>query len=340
MPVYKDKKHRTWYVDCYQKVPYGKDRHVVKRGFKTKQEAEEFEASLPKISFFQKVTILQLSLIIVISLIIATFLSRSAQLIVLIFVGFLFLWIVFIRLQTVAQIKQEKKTTEEWNRRISSMRKQSTPVPGHLQNQHADTGPFVKKENNENSFSSIKQNESKRKISWFSGCHDEIELVYEKAEKDENIGNLLSELEEMALSEAENSCGLLSNDKKPITKEMVSAMSERDKEIFMYHLSCVGILEFSPHMNEPKIIVKFSPQFKNVLGCTMFSLLNRIEKIDGTYNVVCFPNATLEMQLPLGGRKGMFKWEMLIMQLYPWLSIAETSYNAISANLSANDHRS
>ena len=176
-----------------------------------------------------------------------------------------------------------------------------------------------------------------RKIRWISACHDEIELVYEKAEQDDNIGNLLCELEEMALSEAENSCGLLLKDSKPITKEMVSAMSERDKERLMYHLSRVGLLEFNPSMNEPVITVKFSPQFKNVLGCTMFSLLNRIEKIDGAYNVVRFPKATLELQMPLGGRKGMFKWEMLVMQMYPWLSVRETSYNAVAADLPVNN---
>jgi len=78
-------------------------------------------------------------------------------------------------------------------------------------------------------------------------------------------------------------------------------------------------------MTEPVITVKFSSHIQAVLGCTMFSLLNRIEKIDGAYNVVRFPKATLELQVPLGGKKGMFKWEMLIMQLYPWLSVREVS---------------
>lgn len=55
----------------------------------------------------------------------------------------------------------------------------------------------------------------------------------------------------------------------------------------------------------------------------MFSVLNCLEKIDGAFNVM-FPKATLELRVPLGAKKGMMKCEMLIMQLYPWLSITET----------------
>ena len=175
-----------------------------------------------------------------------------------------------------------------------------------------------------------------RKISWITGCHDEIELVYEKAEQNESIGALLSELEQMALKEAEESCGFLAMNNKPITREVVMGMSTRDKEALMYHLSGVGLMEFNPSMKEPVITVKFSSHIQAVIGCTMFSLLNRIEKIDGSYNAVLFPKATLELQLPLGGKKGMLKWEMLIMQLYPWLSVREVSSNIAADGLFAN----
>ena len=175
-----------------------------------------------------------------------------------------------------------------------------------------------------------------RKISWITGCHDEIELVYEKAEQNESIGALLSELEQMALKEAEESCGFLSMNNKPITRDMVLSMSARDKQTIMYHLSGVGLTEFNPSMTEPVITVKFSSHIQAVLGCTMFSLLNRIEKIDGAYNVVRFPKATLELQVPLGGKKGMLKWEMLIMQLYPWLSVREVSSNIAADGLLTN----
>lgn len=176
-----------------------------------------------------------------------------------------------------------------------------------------------------------------RRIHWVSGCHDEIELVYEKAEQNDSIGALLSELEQMALLEAENSCGILSLDGKPVSREMVLGMSERDKEAVMYYLSAAGLDKFNPSLTEPKIIVVFSPRIQMVLGCTMFSLLNRIEKIDGSYNVLGFPKATLELHIPLGGRKGMTKWELLIMQLYPWLSVREVSYNVAADGLLENN---
>ncbi len=172
-----------------------------------------------------------------------------------------------------------------------------------------------------------------RKIKWITGCHDEIELVYEKAEQNESIGKLLAELEQMALTEAEESCGLLSINGKPVTREAVLNMSVRDKEIIMYHLSRAGLVEFKPSMSEPIIVVKFSPNIQKVLGCTLFSVLNRIEKLDGSYNEIRFPKATLELQLPLGARKGIMKWEMLIMQLYPWLSTRDTSYNVVADSL-------
>ena len=178
-----------------------------------------------------------------------------------------------------------------------------------------------------------------RKINWYSCCHDEIELVYDKAESDENISAILSELEAMALSEAEDSCGMLKIGDKQITREMFLAMNEQDKETVMYYLSGVGLQEFKTSMTEGKIIVTFTQHIQRVLGCTMFSVLNRLEKLDGAFNVM-FPKAVLEFRVPLGAKKGMIKCEMLIMQLYPWLSVTETSTNTLSStlNVESNDH--
>ena len=171
-----------------------------------------------------------------------------------------------------------------------------------------------------------------RKINWYSGCHDEIELVYDKANENENIAAALMELETMALQEAEENCGMLKMGDNPITRDMFLQMSEQDKETVMYYLSGAGLQEFVPSMTEGKITVTFSPHIQRVLGCTMFSVLNRLEKLDGAFNVL-FPKATLELRVPLGAKKGMMKCEMLIMQLYPWLSITETSTNTVSSTL-------
>ena len=176
-----------------------------------------------------------------------------------------------------------------------------------------------------------------RKINWYSGCHDEIELVYDKASENENIAATLMELETMALQEAEENCGMLKIGNNPITREMFLQMSEQDKETVMYYLSGAGLQEFVPSMTDGKISVTFTPHIQSVLGCTMFSLLNRLEKLDGAFNVI-FPKATLELRVPLGAQKGMMKCEMLIMQLYPWLSITETSTNTLSSTLDVQPH--
>lgn len=114
------------------------------------------------------------------------------------------------------------------------------------------------------------------------------------------------ELEAMALQEAEESCGMLKMGDKPITREMFLEMGEQDKETVMYYLSGAGLQEFVPSMTEGKITVTFTPHIQRVLGCTMFSVLNRLEKLDGAFNVM-FPKATLELRVPLGAKKGMMK---------------------------------
>ena len=171
-----------------------------------------------------------------------------------------------------------------------------------------------------------------RKIRWCSGCYDEIELVYDKAKDNENIAAILSEWETMALSEAESHCGMFQMGDAPVTRERFLAMSEQDQERMMCGLSQAGLQDFKTSMADGKITVTFSPQIQQVLGCTMFSVFNRLEKLDGAWNIR-FPKATLEIRVPLGAKKGMLKWEMLMMQFYPWLSVTETSLNTVSGNL-------
>ena len=48
---------------------------------------------------------------------------------------------------------------------------------------------------------------------------------------------------------------------------------------------------------------------------TIFNILNRLEKMDGVLNML-IPKWTLELQVPLGGKQGLFQWEMLIMQCF------------------------
>ena len=45
MPVYKDKKYGTWYSSVYYQDWTGKTKRTTKRGFATRKEAVEWEAS-------------------------------------------------------------------------------------------------------------------------------------------------------------------------------------------------------------------------------------------------------------------------------------------------------
>ena len=46
------------------------------------------------------------------------------------------------------------------------------------------------------------------------------------------------------------------------------------------------------------------------------------------------PQATLEIQAPLGGKQGLVEIEMLIALLYPWLKVTEVSSNEVAAGVS------
>ena len=172
-----------------------------------------------------------------------------------------------------------------------------------------------------------------RKINWISGCYDEIELVYEKAEANAGIGKALSDLEEMALREGRSCCGLVKYNGETLTPERYDSLPEIDREQVLQTLGRAGLAKFATIFSPPTITVTLSPMIPHLLGCTMFNVLNRLEKLDGSINEL-FSDITLLIQAPLGGKTGLMKCEMLIMQLYPWLHIHEESTNqiAVSAN--------
>lgn len=161
-----------------------------------------------------------------------------------------------------------------------------------------------------------------RKINWVSGCYDDIELVYEKAKYDEQVASSLSELESLALREAEKCCSAGMIGGRVITSDEFWRMSESEREMIICSLAGFGVQEMSSSMTEGRILVVFKPQIQDVLGCAMFYVLHRLEKLDGAYNYK-FPKADLELSIPIGVRSGMMKYEMLIMRMYPWLSVRE-----------------
>ena len=168
-----------------------------------------------------------------------------------------------------------------------------------------------------------------RKIGWQSGVLDEINLVYEKANENEQIGKQLEDLEALALSEAKYNCGLKTDSGEYITPEQFDGLSSFIKEKVITTLATVGLGSLSADIPSATLILRFTPMIPKVLGCTMFDVLNRLEKLDGAISILA-PKWTLEVQVPLGGKKGLFQWEMLIMQLYPWISIRETSTNEMA----------
>lgn len=168
-----------------------------------------------------------------------------------------------------------------------------------------------------------------RKIKWVSGCFDEIELVYDKASQNESIAGILSELETGALAEARAYSDKIVIDGRPITPQQFDVLPDQAKEHVMSTLSTMGLASFSSTISDPKIIVRLTPDIQKVRCCTAFSILNRLEKLDGAFNML-HPTATLELQVPLGGKKGMFQIEYLIMQLYPWLQVREVSTDEVA----------
>jgi len=171
-----------------------------------------------------------------------------------------------------------------------------------------------------------------RKIKWVTGCFDEIELVYQKASENESIARILSELETGALAEARAYSDNIKIDAQSVTPQQFDALPDRLKEQVMSTLSTMGLASFTTPIKEPKITVRLTPDIQFVRCCTAFSILNRLEKLDGAFNML-HPTATLELQVPLGGKKGMFQIELLIMQLYPWLQVREVSTDEVATGM-------
>ena len=172
-----------------------------------------------------------------------------------------------------------------------------------------------------------------RLINWTSGALDEIELVYEKAEQaDETARDIVQKMEQTALSEAHACCPLLRRGGAALSPEQFDRMDESEREQVIAALGNLGLAGLNTDLKEKKIVVRLSPYIQELLACAMFQLLNRLEKLDGAINCIC-PEMILELQAPLGGRKGLMQYEMLIGILYPWLKVHEVSSNELAAKL-------
>ena len=181
---------------------------------------------------------------------------------------------------------------------------------------------------------------AKWRIPWSSGALREIGLAYEKAEGNAAIAAGLSALETQALAEARENCVSVhipgntfsAAQMKALSTAQYNQLSAAQKEALIALLGLKGIERVNTDIPNRQIVVVFSPMFQSVMACTLFRLLNALENMDGALNEMAQGKFTLALQAPLGGKKGLMRWEMLIIQLYPWLKIQETSTNTISAS--------
>lgn len=163
-----------------------------------------------------------------------------------------------------------------------------------------------------------------RKIYWRSGCFDKIDLVYNKAEEQEISARILSDLETGALAEARAHSSMIQIQGCPITPEQYDKLPDSIREQLIAELSNVGLASFSTSLSTSKITVCLSPQIQQVSCCAALSILNRLEELDGTFNMPD-PQVTFEIQIPFAGKQEFAQIERLISLLYPWLKVTEVS---------------
>ena len=93
-----------------------------------------------------------------------------------------------------------------------------------------------------------------RQIKWESGCYDEIELIYEKAENDEEFARILKELEQRAISEARNYCKFVNTGGEPLTTEKFDKLSLRQKERVIWRLGEGGIAKINASIDRKSVV--------------------------------------------------------------------------------------
>lgn len=105
----------------------------------------------------------------------------------------------------------------------------------------------------------IETTDAKWQIGWVSGVLDDIELVYEKAEADDDIVQTLAQLESLALAEARQYCGIISISKERLTSEGFDNLSAAHKETIIALLGEKGVQTKSTDVANREIVVTLSP---------------------------------------------------------------------------------
>lgn len=136
-----------------------------------------------------------------------------------------------------------------------------------------------------------------------------------------SVDDLIEELEEKILAELNSNISLLDRELGEITPEMISGMSNSEKIPLIDSLAKIGFSEIYLDTDKAVIGFKLSPKFPLVTGCTIFKIILMVGNLEGSLNKGTSEKATLLLSVPLGGEKELFRWELLIMKLAPWLSV-------------------
>ena len=168
-------------------------------------------------------------------------------------------------------------------------------------------------------------------IESLKSVYTEVGLVFDKGDNNEAIKTQLNELVVNAVQEARNFCPYITYKNNKLTGEDFDKLENIEKADIIKSLGeHIGLLRFDTMKSmEGKLEVEFSQHISSLLSCTMFSILNRLENLDGAINVFN-PKVELTIVAPLGGKNGLMKCEMLIMMLYPWIQIHEISSNIVA----------
>lgn len=167
-------------------------------------------------------------------------------------------------------------------------------------------------------------------IVWESSCLDGMRTIHGKAETDPEIQQMLEELEAGAVREAQENCSLLQTKTGDLTVQQFDAMPSGEKEEVLALLGSLGIAQLSVPEDEPVIHIHFSGHAQRVFCCTVISVLHCLQQLDGTYNIVFFPQAELEIDMPFRADAGQMQAGVLIRRLFPW--ITQTDFRAEEQN--------
>lgn len=147
---------------------------------------------------------------------------------------------------------------------------------------------------------------------------DKIDSIFEKASNKEVSMKILHELQGEAFDEAKTNCHLFRKHGIPYSSEEFDILPEEEKNHMIYALSDVGLSEFELNSKEGKMKAVLSPCFRPIYACTMFSVLNRLQKLDGIIDEV-HEKVEFDIHVPKYGKDCFIHFLTLLVLLYPWL---------------------